>query len=86
MKWNFGGLNGKLIVCLNETERVSLKEGRYRRLDECLEIGKSRRMGKYLKVVGGQLVVDEGAVLEAKATGSSGPILKGMWSSERSSV
>jgi transposase len=68
VRWNFGGLAGKLVVCLNEAERVSLKESRYRRLDECLRMGKPGKMGKYLKVVGGQLAVDEDAVLEAEAT------------------
>ena len=67
VRWKLGELPGKLVVCLNEAERVSLKETRYRRIDECLKTGEPGKMGKYLKVVGGRLVVDEEAVLEAES-------------------
>lgn len=70
VKWNLGGLPGKLVICLNESERVSLKETRYKRIDECLKTGKPGKLGKYLKVVGGRLVVDEKAVLEAESKDS----------------
>ena len=56
------------MACLNEMERASLKEARYRRIDECIKTGKPGRMGKYLKTIDGRLVVNEQAVLEAEAT------------------
>lgn len=40
---------GKLLICLNEKERVLIKEGRYRRIYRSLESGKVDNVTKYLR-------------------------------------
>lgn len=63
-----GWEGGKLLICLNEKERVLIKEGRYRRVYRSLESGKTEKVAKYLRKTKKGYEIDEEALKREEET------------------
>ena len=63
-----GWEGGKLLICLNEKERVLIREGRYRRIYRSLESGKAEKVAKYLRKTKKGYEMDEEALKREEET------------------
>ena len=63
-----GWKDGKLVICLNEKERVLVKEARYKRIHRCLESGKVEKVAEYLRKTKKGYEIDEAAIRRKEET------------------